>query len=1270
MAKFFISYRRKDDIEAVKKLYDLIVAELGVKAVFWDKDRLLKGKDFVPQLDRFAHEAKIILAFIGPKWIQLAEERVALSDRDWVRDEICHGIEADKPVIKLLYNSPAPRAENLDSWDPAQRDQFVSCQHFELPADFGEKDVRELLADANRTLAAQKSRRPRVQLFGRDADLKVLKEFLRDRSAGSMNLYGLRGMGKSSLAREAVNQKGCRLLEASLEEAKTAEDVRLAVARGLGLNHADAGRLQRQIREALERSEEPGVLVVHNADCMTEFYRETVGDWVAKVSRIRFILCSTGPLVFADRKRQIVGLAYELTGLRPDYGEIPAVQFFLSNAAKVDRLVAPSIGDLKVIASICKKLGGHPQLIAVYAKKSELLSLRELESEVNQSGGRLGDYLAQVMATLPPEEAEALQQMRIFPAPFTFDAVVHVVKLSSGDLPRERYFSIFEGLKRKSLLEVSSSQRDLRHQVPLIAREDTRADDNPALARRWVEFYLQKYRPVDNPREESAPDAAEITDDSGNILAVHRWLLDHAEPEAAATLLSVVLPSLKGQLAVNLKSCDALLRETLAARGSRSPVTEVKLQLELVEVEGLSGRWRDGERRLVEVAKRCAELLSIDPGTGDPLLAIKEHSDRAFQYESMEYATVGAATKALDEVNRVLAATLAKAGWLLGELKTRPEDAIAYLVSAASLWERIGVRGEWARSLVRAARMHDFCGQPKEADQKLTLAAEIFEAAADGAGLSDALNIKGLSYWHWGRAAEALDCFKRSEALERDLRNDRLLAGRLTNRGLALTDLEQYEEAHRAFDEAEKFHRQQGNRKWNCVNMGARGRAYLWQRKFEEAEVELQRAIDEAFELGDGENHAMHLGNMGRLRASLSEWGEARQCLLEAVQIQRPTYTRGNPRLLGNLIQLANAHRALDEHESCRQLVEEASQMAATHQLRLQKRLSRRHREDLELLERLAGLNKGVTRKTIRFALLLNGTAKYASDISRGFQIAAHELVKPLGFEADFKEFIGNPTSEGSDQNESSLTAALAFLKGRSHSYLITIGTGVSEFAQSSTLRPPGVPWIFLGVTDPVYSGIVKTHGPDPTRGSIAGMTFGIPVALRLKFLASCFHPDTRFGFIHSRDFSQDCKVAEALEAYLQTDAELNARIDRITLDVRQSVQPGSYPATVYFGYYHVNLHWDELQYTLQRPMMGVSLNDIYRGAICATGMDDVASGKKAAQQILHAVLNEKKSLGDIPILAPAVAGFAVNLAEFRRHGLAFQDETARRNFAFDMIDD
>jgi hypothetical protein len=114
--EIFISYRRSDAGGHARYLFHALREAFEPQRIFFDLNSLEAGEDFPAEIDAAVRECRVLLALIGPGWVDAAAEgRRRLDDpQDFVRREIALALELGKRVVPVLIDRAAlPSAAQL-----------------------------------------------------------------------------------------------------------------------------------------------------------------------------------------------------------------------------------------------------------------------------------------------------------------------------------------------------------------------------------------------------------------------------------------------------------------------------------------------------------------------------------------------------------------------------------------------------------------------------------------------------------------------------------------------------------------------------------------------------------------------------------------------------------------------------------------------------------------------------------------------------------------------------------------------------------------------------------------------------------------------------------------------------------------------------------------------------------------------------------------------------------------------------------------------------
>lgn len=138
MGAIFISYRRDDTEGHAGRLYEDLVERFGRQAVFFDVSAIEPGQDFRKAIDANVARCSVLLAMIGPRWLDTSGGARRIDDAgDFVRLEIASALQRGIPVVPVLVQGakmPAAAQLPADMADLAWRNA-VELSHARWPSD-------------------------------------------------------------------------------------------------------------------------------------------------------------------------------------------------------------------------------------------------------------------------------------------------------------------------------------------------------------------------------------------------------------------------------------------------------------------------------------------------------------------------------------------------------------------------------------------------------------------------------------------------------------------------------------------------------------------------------------------------------------------------------------------------------------------------------------------------------------------------------------------------------------------------------------------------------------------------------------------------------------------------------------------------------------------------------------------------------------------------------------------------------------------------------
>jgi hypothetical protein len=104
MGAIFISYRREDSEGHAGRLYEDLAGRFGKEAVFFDVSAIEPGQDFRHAIDANVARCSVLLAVIGPRWLEAGMPGARRIDdaSDFVRLEIASALKRSIPVVPVL----------------------------------------------------------------------------------------------------------------------------------------------------------------------------------------------------------------------------------------------------------------------------------------------------------------------------------------------------------------------------------------------------------------------------------------------------------------------------------------------------------------------------------------------------------------------------------------------------------------------------------------------------------------------------------------------------------------------------------------------------------------------------------------------------------------------------------------------------------------------------------------------------------------------------------------------------------------------------------------------------------------------------------------------------------------------------------------------------------------------------------------------------------------------------------------------------------------
>jgi TPR repeat protein len=151
--RIFISYRRDDAAGDARGVCERLERAFGKTNVFMDVNKMLAGQRFEHVLDEALSQCDVLIAVIGPRWMELLSDEARGSKRDFLRDEIAAALQRKIVVIPVLIGRkgnmpPLPKPDDL----PDDIRDLVQYQKHDIAHESFESDAAQLTKEIKMVL--------------------------------------------------------------------------------------------------------------------------------------------------------------------------------------------------------------------------------------------------------------------------------------------------------------------------------------------------------------------------------------------------------------------------------------------------------------------------------------------------------------------------------------------------------------------------------------------------------------------------------------------------------------------------------------------------------------------------------------------------------------------------------------------------------------------------------------------------------------------------------------------------------------------------------------------------------------------------------------------------------------------------------------------------------------------------------------------------------------------------------------------------------------
>ena len=183
-AKVFISYRREDSAAYAGRIRDRLEHEFGRGPLFIDVDDIPLGINFVKVLREEIAKCGVLLAVIGPRWLDARDEdgtRRLDNPNDFVRIEIAVALQREIPVIPILLDgTKIPKTGQL----PKDLEELALRNRLNVRHDSFHTDMDKLIQELRGQVGVETIPEPKDSdhgiriVLGKDAPYETYRQHL------------------------------------------------------------------------------------------------------------------------------------------------------------------------------------------------------------------------------------------------------------------------------------------------------------------------------------------------------------------------------------------------------------------------------------------------------------------------------------------------------------------------------------------------------------------------------------------------------------------------------------------------------------------------------------------------------------------------------------------------------------------------------------------------------------------------------------------------------------------------------------------------------------------------------------------------------------------------------------------------------------------------------------------------------------------------------------------------------------------------------------
>jgi non-specific serine/threonine protein kinase len=797
---------------------------------------------------------------------------------------------------------------------------------------------------------------PTDTFVGRRAELDELDRLLGDDDARLVTVTGPGGVGKTRVAEQLCGRLlprfpgGCWMVD--LTEAADAFGIAHAVAAALGVQLAAEGDPVGHLADVLEYRD-PMLVVVDNFEQVRAHAEATLGLWIARAPRLRFLVTSRVRLDLPGERRFELG---PLPAPEPDSeaGRDPqearvfaGVRLFEDRAKLANPAFALDAANTADVVRICRGLDGMPLAIELAAARMDAMTAADVAERLGEKFSLLessrGDVAPRQRSLdraidwsfelLRDWEQEAFLQACYFRDTFGVDAIGPVVDLA-GFPEAPDALEVAQGLRDRSLLTADlrdgtrlSMYRAIKDYGRACWEERADPERKRALARRHADYYLavadEWNRFIPGPRDQEALDHIDL--EVGNLARVLDWALEEGDAGLAARAVGAAAETMKvrrppGQLA-------PMLERALEALGEERSSVGATLRTYLSETCLASGDWdraASAAREAVAIAREIDDTRALAAA----LVRLGEmQRNRGQLADALASLEEGERLAAEAGMRELVARGIGGRGMVLGP-RGDFDRAWECFEAAESIAHEIADHPTEALHLCNLGVICESRGLPDKALDYYRRAEEIARRIGGRLRVAVTLANQANVLVQTGETEAGLLCYREAESIARELGAKQRIAQIVVNRGVAHAYWGELKEALECYAEAESLARELGDQRQVAMALIHRGNALLKRDELVATVACYEQAEQAGRECGDRTIVARCLGLRGAVYRKLDRADDAWDVLATAVRTYDEMHANQSHPYLVFKAELAALAKERGEEGPAVRLAEEALALA------------------------------------------------------------------------------------------------------------------------------------------------------------------------------------------------------------------------------------------------------------------------------------------------------------------------------------------------------